>query len=483
MTGPVVATEAGAVRGTQARRGAFVFRGIPYAAPPVGAQRFAGPAAAQPWSGVRDATQNAPTPLRGVPNASGRIPNHTVEGYDSLNLTVYSANLPGTGGVVTHQPVLVWIHGGAYHEGSAADPLWDLSDFAADGVVGVAINYRVGFDGYGYVLGAAQNRGVLDWIAALEWVRDNIAAFGGDADRVTIAGHSSGASAVLRLLTIDAAHPLFARAIAQSPAELDIPLADALAITEDLAQHLSVSADRAGFETLSVDAVQQVQYRPLDSATGSATRSASAAWVLAAGVGTSLRYMPVIDGELISASMIDASRAGTGSDIPLLIGAVAHELDAPEIFREECDRLGGTAVLTEALGAEAASRYIALLPDGLTGAQQVAQFISDRIFRRAAPRFAESRPAGSTWVSEFAYSDPAQQSDRVLHGDELPYLLGAPDVRHAAISARLRADWIGFITSTEPGWNPYSVATGRRYGAVDVEAKLFARERELFLEG
>ena len=181
--------------------------------------------------------------------------------------------------------------------------------------------------------------------------------------------------------------------------------------------------------------------------------------------------------------MIDASRAGTGSDIPLLIGAVAHELDAPEIFREECDRLGGTAVLTEALGAEAASRYIALLPDGLTGAQQVAQFISDRIFRRAAPRFAESRPAGSTWVYEFAYSDPAQQSDRVLHGDELPYLLGAPDVRHAAISARLRADWIGFITSTEPGWNPYSVATGRRYGAVDVEAKLFARERELFLEG
>jgi para-nitrobenzyl esterase len=489
MTGPVVVTAAGAVRGVPARRGATVFRGIPYAAAPVGKLRFEGPTPVEPWTGIRDASHNAPTPLRAVPNAAGRVPLHTIAGDDVLNLTVFSANLPSEE-TSALQPVLVWIHGGAYHEGSAADPLWDLSDFAADGVVGVAINYRVGFDGYGYVPGATQNRGVLDWIAALEWVRDNIAAFGGDLDRVTIAGHSSGASAVLRLLTIEAAHPLFARAIAQSPAELDISLANALAITDDLAVHLGVSADRAGFETLSVDVVQQAQYRPLDAATGSAGgsasvgSSASVGWVLAAGVGTTLRYMPIIDGDLITASMIEASRAGVGATIPLLIGAVAHELDAPAVFVEESDRLGGTAVLSEALGAEAASRYIALLPDGLTGAQQVAQFISDRIFRRPAPRFAESRPVGSTWVYEFAYPDATRTNDRVFHGDELKYLFGAPEVRGSAISERLRADWIGFISASNPGWEPCSVAAhGRRYGVVDVAAAVFARERELFLKG
>jgi para-nitrobenzyl esterase len=483
MTGPEVATTRGVVRGTSARRGAFVFRGIPYAAPPVGVLRFAGPAPVEPWTGVRDATHNAATPLRGVPNAAGRVPNHTIAGDDSLNLTVFSANLPDRHGASEFQPVLVWIHGGAYHEGSAADPLWDLSDFAADGVVGVAINYRVGFDGYGYVPGATQNRGILDWIAALEWVRDNIAAFGGDPARVTIAGHSSGASAVLRLLTIKSAHPLFARAIAQSPAELDIPLADALAITEDLAAHLSVTPDRVGFDTVVVDVVQQAQYRPLD-ALPTGAHGPSVGWVLAAGVGTTLRYMPVIDGELVSSPMIEASRAGVGAQIPLLIGAVANELDAPEVFREESDRLGGTAVLSKALGADAAAKYIALLPDGLTGAQQVAQFISDKIFRRPAPRFADARPAGSTWVYEFAHPDAARQNERVFHGDELRYLFGAEEVRDSAISGRLRADWIRFITAADPGWDPYSVAaTGRRYGVVDVDTTVFARERELFLEG
>lgn len=472
MSDVVVTTRAGRVRGSVDADGIATFRGIPYAAAPTGPLRFAGPAPVPAWRGVRDATRPGATPLRAVPNARGVIPEHTVAGDEVLNLSVFSAAGQGDDG--DPRPVLVWIHGGAYHEGSAGDPRYDMTAFAALGVVGVAINYRVGFDGYGFVPDAVQNRGVRDWVAALEWVRDNIDRFGGDPGRVTIAGQSSGASAVLRLLTLAHTRGLFHAAIAQSPAELDISRDAARSITGALAAHLGVAPTLAGLSDLPVGVIQSAQYRSWDAAPA----PSAGGWVRAAGIGTTLRYMPVIDDDLVAGPMLDESRRGLGHDVPLLIGAVVHEMDTPAPFVDECESLGALAILTEAWGEEGAREYLSLLPETIPAREAVGQFVSDRIFRRTVPRFARSRTPGTTWVYEFAVPD---ETGRVSHSSEIPHLFGV--AAGSAVGARMRADWVTFARTGDPGWAAAGHrGAGRRYGVDDVDQPLFERESALFLD-
>src|SRR5215218_6876030 len=207
VTETVVRTTQGAVRGRTAD-GVAAFKGIPYAAPPFGADRFAPPRPAAPWDGVRDALAYGPTaPHPGyAPPYDLLLPDPIIPGEDCLNLNVWTPD-PGAGGL----PVMVWIHGGAFVNGSGAVPTYDGTRFARDGVVLVTLNYRLGDDG-------ANDRGLLDQLAALEWVRDNVAAFGGDPGRVTVFGESAGAMSVGALLACPRAEGLFARAIAQSGA-------------------------------------------------------------------------------------------------------------------------------------------------------------------------------------------------------------------------------------------------------------------------
>jgi para-nitrobenzyl esterase len=198
---PEVRTTAGAVRGMQ--RGVAVFRGIPYAQPPVGALRFRAPVPAQPWDGVRDASTFGPP----APQASS--PPDASD--DWLTLNVWSPDLGATG-----LPVMVWIHGGAYLHGSSASPHSDGATLAAAGAVVVSVNYRVGMEGFAHLAGAPDNRGILDQTLALRWVQENIAAFGGDPGNVTVFGQSAGAGSIAALLAMPAATGLFRRAIAQS---------------------------------------------------------------------------------------------------------------------------------------------------------------------------------------------------------------------------------------------------------------------------
>ena len=210
-----VETTSGTVRGT-AVGPAVAFRGIPYAAPPFGDLRFAAPVPAPGWDGVRDCTAfgpTAPKPPYPVP-VDLLLPEPVVPGEDVLNLNVWTPD-PSADGL----PVLVWIHGGAFVNGSGAVPQYDGTAFARDGVVCVTINYRLGVDGFlHFDDGGPANRGLLDQVAALEWVRDNIAAFGGDPGRVTVAGESAGAMSVTALLSMPRAAGLFSRAVAQSGA-------------------------------------------------------------------------------------------------------------------------------------------------------------------------------------------------------------------------------------------------------------------------
>src|SRR4051795_10272712 len=208
MLDTVVQTQHGALRGRTAN-GIAAFKGVPYAAPPFGARRLAAPQPPARWDGVRDAAAFGPSaPHAGyAPPYDALLPDPVLPGKDCLNLNVWTPD-PGAAGL----PVMVWIHGGAFVNGSSAVPVYDGSAFARDGVVLVSVNYRLGVLGYGLFPDAPANRGLLAQIAALTWVRENIEAFGGDPARVTVFGESAGAISVGALLGAPRAAGLFAGA-------------------------------------------------------------------------------------------------------------------------------------------------------------------------------------------------------------------------------------------------------------------------------
>ena len=215
MTGPGAApaprvrTTAGTVQGRH-EDGLAVFRGIPFARPPVGALRFQAPQPAEPWAGTRDASEFGAPP----PQPQGRMvsaPPGAGDPDDWLTVNVWSPS-PGA----ARLPVLVWIYGGAYVAGASSAPGYDGSALARRGVVVVSFNYRLGMEGWAQLTGAPANRGLLDQVAALRWVQDNIAAFGGDPGQVTVFGESAGGGSVASLLAMDTAAGLFQRAILQS---------------------------------------------------------------------------------------------------------------------------------------------------------------------------------------------------------------------------------------------------------------------------
>ncbi|MFJ9391221.1 carboxylesterase/lipase family protein [Nocardioides sp. NPDC101246] len=249
-TQTLVDTDRGTVAGVE-DRGVFRFRGIPFAASPFGLDRLRPPAPVARWDGVREAVEVG----LGVPQ--GRFPDDPLDAYfnparqgeDCLNLEIVTPD-PGAAGL----PVMMWIHGGGFITGTGSAPAHDGLSFARDGVVHVGINYRLGADGFTYFDDGIENLGLLDQIAALEWVQRNIAAFGGDPDQVTIAGQSAGAIAVLDLMAMPAADGLFARAIAMSGSPVvSVNAEAALRATRRFAERLGVEPTREAFAALPLD--------------------------------------------------------------------------------------------------------------------------------------------------------------------------------------------------------------------------------------
>src|SRR5436305_6271776 len=214
MMDTIVRIQQGAVRGSAAE-GVVSFKGIPYAAPPFGPNRFRSPQPVEPWRGVRDTLTYGPTVPKPpyFPPFDVLLPEPVITGEDCLNLNIWSPDLGQA-----RLPAMVWIHGGAFLNGSGSWPTYDGTRFARDGVVCVTINYRLGADGFLCLGDGIANLGMLDQIAALTWVQENIAAFGGDPNNVTIFGESSGGMSVATLMAMPRAAGLFRRAIAQSGA-------------------------------------------------------------------------------------------------------------------------------------------------------------------------------------------------------------------------------------------------------------------------
>ena len=247
----VVETVHGKVRGGLAG-GIASFKGIPFAASPFAVNRMRPPARPEAWDGVRDALAYGPTvPKPPYPKPFDELlPEPVIAGEDCLNLNVWTP-APGRAGL----PVMVWIHGGAFVNGSGAVAQYAGDRFARDGVVCVTINYRLGCEGFLFLDDATPNRGLLDQIAALEWVQENIAAFGGDPGNVTIFGESAGAMSVTTLLAMPRAAGLFRRAIPQSGAGHHVLPADtARLVTAELARRLGVAATRDGFAAVPAPA-------------------------------------------------------------------------------------------------------------------------------------------------------------------------------------------------------------------------------------
>lgn len=435
-----------------------VFRGIPYAAPPVGPLRFAPPRPREPWAGIRDATTFGPTPLRRDTGIT-LIPERSVPGGDTLGVNVWTPS-PGPG---ARLPVVVWIHGGGFVSGSPASPWYDGRAFARDGVVLVTISYRIGFTGFGWVEGAAPNRGVLDWICALEWVQRHISSFGGDPDRVTIAGQSAGGGAVLTLLGAPGAAGLFHGAYAMSAAIADPSVEAARARSRHLARIAGVSPDLHGISGLSEARILEIQPKITSPAAPHVLHDIHG--LLRDG----LMLGPVADGEVVPGDALTGAARGTNAAVPLVLGTADDELVGlfrPGGLLERAPR----RTLLRALGATAAAadRWLAEEPAVGTSSTVVmlGRYATDAVFRQWVPRIAAARAdepgAGPTWSYRFAWhaDDPphaghcidvpfvfdrldASGVDRVA-GDAPPQVLA--DAAHGALVALAR--------DGAPGWSP-----------------------------
>lgn len=465
VAGDVLArTRQGQIRG-HVEDGVASFKGIPYAAPPFGPNRFLAPQPAGSWDGVRDCLEYGrvcpqspyPPPFHQLLGDQGLV------GEDCLNLNVWTPD-PGGRGL----PVMVWIHGGAFARGSGSIPSYDGSHFARDGVVCVTLNYRLGADGFLHLGEGIANRGLLDQVAALEWVQDNIQAFGGDPQRVTIFGESAGAFSVATLISMPRASGMFRRAICQSGAgHHTISPATAEMVGRHLAEQLGVAPTLAAIAAVSLPSLVEAQTK-LAMELAISPNPARFGEVAANG----MLFEPVVDGAVVPARPIDGVAGGASADIDLMIGTTTEEWRfflvpsgaIDQVTEGRLSTVGGVMGLdvTKALAVYRRSG------SGASAGDLLAALITDWFFRVPAIRLAEAhaRNGGSPFMYEFGWRSPlfggqlgachaleiafvfdnlGRRRDADLTGDEPPQELA--DAMHRA--------WTAFATNGMPGWHSY----------------------------
>jgi para-nitrobenzyl esterase len=477
-TDPVVDTTRGRVRGFT-RGATAVFLGIPFAQAPVGALRFAAPEPPAPWDGVRDATAYGATTQRGDTGIT-LIPEPSVPGDATLNVNVFA---PVDATPDAALPVLVWIHGGGFVSGSPASHWYDGDAFARDGVVTVVISYRLGFDGFGAIDGAPSNRGLRDQIAALEWVRDEIRAFGGDPARVTIAGQSAGGGSVVALLASPAASGLFVGALALSPALGAVAASTAQRFAERLATLAGVRPDREGFAALPEERLLELQRQAQKP-----ERRARLAG-LTALLDDGLPLGPVVDGDLLPRSPLEALADGASSNIPLVVGSTDDEFTMLTARATHVLGLVPVPLALAALGLGRSRRRAYLARSRRRGAAaRLGGYVSDRVIRSVVLRTARARSDAPTWVYRFAWPSPS--IGYACHCLDVPFWFDhldadgvaaiAGDAPPTGLADAMHAAAVRFARDGDPGWLVWDAKTRRArvFGAPastpDVEPNAYA---------
>ena len=416
-TSVTVSTSGGAVQGVR-MGGVVAFLGIPYAAAPVGERRFRAPEPAPPWSGVREAVAHGPTaPMPGYPPPfDALLPNPVIPGDEFLNLSVWTPDPDAR-----DLPVLVWNPRRRLRQRVERRSLTDGSAFAREGVVTVALNYRLGVEGFALLPDAPPNLGLLDQVAALEWVRDNVAAFGGDPDQVTVAGESAGAMSIGALLAMPRAEGLFRRAVLQSgAAHHTLTTATARRVAGHLAAELGVPATAAALRNVPIERVIHAQTVLTDQLQAAPD---PARW--GEIIANIMMFEPVVDGEVLPGPPWQRIAAGSAAGVDVLVGANRHEhrfFLVPTGVADQVDMRTVAAVATAyGLPDGAVERYRRHTPDASPGLL-LAEVMTDWFFRIPALRLAESSPARSH-VYEFAWESPTYDGRLgACHGLELPFV-------------------------------------------------------------
>lgn len=460
---PVVRVTGGLVRGSS-REGVTSFLGIPYAGPAVGEDRYRSPQPVVPWDGERDATSPGPTAAQSAypPPMDTVLPSSVAPGDDYLNVSVW-APAEGSG-----RPVMVWLPGGAFVRGANSLPIYDGSAFARDGIVLVAVNYRLGVPGFAVLDGAPTNLGLRDQVAALEWVRDNVAAFGGDADDVTVFGESAGGMSVATLMACPAAEGLFHRAVIQSGGGTAVcTLEDARRVSAEVATHLGVPATAEAFAALDPEVVTAAQTAVALAIQAHPDPQRWGATVLSGGLGI-MTLFPVIDGELVPDVPLARIAQGSAAGIPLLIGTTREE------FRLFLVPTGVAASVTsQALPmlaarygwpARAVETYAAHRP-GASPGDVACAILTDAAFRAPSARLAAAQHAAGGTVHAYEFGWPTTVLGLgACHALELAFVFdtlaeGTPMVGDAApqhLADEMHRAWVAFGRDGAPGWQPWT---------------------------
>lgn len=472
---PIVQTAQGLVSGSK-EDGIAVFRGVPFAAPPVGDLRWKAPQPAKAWKGVKDCTKFSASPIQGDPKpflcwSEEFIAPPKPLSEDCLYLNVWTNDASKK----SKKPVFVWIYGGGFSSGSSACAVYDGAEYAKRGIVFVSVNYRVGAIGFlahpeltAEGGGTSGNYGIMDQVAALKWVKENIAVFGGDPDQVTIAGQSAGSMSINCLVATPAAKGLFQRAIAQSGGLFGGINFRGLKAAEETGMALQ--------KKLGAKSLAEMRALPADSILHASS-----------GAGGGLAFSPIMDGKFLPADPVKAFTDGNFNNVNLMTGWVTG--DGGLFGSTKTDKAAFEKTVKERYG-DKADKVLALMPhatdEEASASQANLTLVSFAV--ASAYRLAEFNRKTS-YVYEFSHvptDKPGFPNYGAFHTADVPFAMGNLHTwirpwkpLDYEVEKTMSAYWVNFIKTGDPNgaglpkWEPFNTGKIQEIGdATDSRAAI-----------